>query len=131
MDDSNLPADALHRPPRSFVLRAGRMGPGQQRALVELGPHYLLPFQSTAVDPAALFGRQAPCVLEIGFGMGETTATIAAAHPETNYLGIEVHTPGVGSLLKLIAESELANVRVVQHDAAQVISGALAKSRSA
>ncbi|MBK7062442.1 MAG: tRNA (guanosine(46)-N7)-methyltransferase TrmB [Rubrivivax sp.] len=126
MDDSNLPADALHRPPRSFVLRAGRMGPGQQRALVELGPHYLLPFQSTAVDPAALFGRQAPCVLEIGFGMGLATATIAAARPDTDFIGVEVHEPGVGALLKLIGEQQLHNLRIVRHDAVELLQHMIA-----
>lgn len=126
MDDSNLPADALHRPPRSFVLRAGRMGPGQQRALVELGPHYLLPFQSTPVDPAALFGRQAPCVLEIGFGMGLATATIAAARPDTDFIGVEVHEPGVGALLKLIGEQQLHNLRIVRHDAVELLQHMIA-----
>ncbi len=109
------------RPIRSFVLRQGRVSPAQARARDTLLPRYGVEFKKEYVDMAALFGRSAETVLEIGFGMGETTATIAAAHPETDYLGIEVHTPGVGSLLKLIAERGLTNLRVIQHDAVEVL----------
>ncbi len=109
------------RPIRSFVMRAGRMGPGQARALAELGPRFLIPYQAAALDLAAAFGRAAPKVLEIGFGMGETTARIAAEHHEVDYLGVEVHTPGVGALLKRIGELNLTNVRIIQHDAVEVV----------
>jgi tRNA (guanine-N7-)-methyltransferase len=106
---------------RSFVLRAGRMGPGQQRALRELGPRYLLPFTPQPLDLDAAFGRHAPRVLEIGFGMGDATAQVAAAMPGTDFIGIEVHAPGVGALLKRIGEQGLSNLRLIQHDAVPVL----------
>ena len=106
---------------RSFVLRAGRMGPGQQRALKELGPRFLLPFTPQPLDLDAAFGRQAPRVLEIGFGMGDATAQVAAAMPGTDFIGIEVHAPGVGALLKRIGEQGLSNLRLIQHDAVPVL----------
>ncbi|PXW95271.1 tRNA (guanine-N(7)-)-methyltransferase [Sphaerotilus hippei] len=111
----------IRRSVRSFVVRAGRMGTGQQRALEELGPRYVLPYQPSAIEPAAAFGREAPLVLEIGFGMGDATAQIAAARPDHNFLGVEVHTPGVGALLKHISERKLENLRLVQHDAVEVL----------
>jgi tRNA (guanine-N7-)-methyltransferase len=114
------------RPIRSFVLRAGRTGPGQQRALDQLGPHFVLPFQATVLDFNAAFGRHAPVVLEIGFGMGDATAQFAAARPGVDVLGVEVHTPGVGALLKRIGEMGLANVRIVQHDAVEVLQQMIA-----
>ena len=114
--------DALkHRPLRSFVLRAGRMGSGQQRALLALGPHLVLPYAPAPLDLDATFGRTAPRVLEIGFGMGDATAQVAAAMPNTDFLAVEVHAPGVGALLKHIAEKELTNLRLLQHDAVEVI----------
>jgi tRNA (guanine-N7-)-methyltransferase len=109
------------RPIRSFVLRAGRMGTGQQRALQDLGPRFVLPFQAMPLDAAAVFGRQAPLVLEIGFGMGDATAQIAAAQPGVDFIGVEVHEPGVGALLKHIGERGLSNLRIVQHDAVEVL----------
>ena len=111
---------------RSFVLRAGRVGPGQARALAELGPQFLLPYQSQPIDLESLYGRTAPKILEIGFGMGEGMADIAQAHPENDYLGVEVHTPGVGALLKQLGERDLSNVRIIQHDAVEVLSHMLA-----
>ena len=111
---------------RSFVLRAGRVGPGQARALAELGPQFLLPYQPQPLDLEKLFGRAAPKILEIGFGMGEGMADIAQAHPENDYLGVEVHTPGVGALLKQLGERDLSNVRIIQHDAVEVLSHMLA-----
>src|ERR1700712_5429109 len=89
---------------RSFVVRAGRIGPGQARALATLAPRYVLPFVAGPVDFAAAFGRAAPLVVEIGFGMGSTTAAVAGAAPGTDFLGIEVHPPGVGALLQRIEE---------------------------
>lgn len=111
---------------RSFVLRAGRMGTGQQRALEELGPRYVLPFEPRPLQSQSVFGRQAPLVLEIGFGMGAATAQIAQARPDTDFLGVEVHTPGVGALLKRIGELGLPNLRIVQHDAVAVLEQMLA-----
>ena len=109
------------RPVRSFVLRQGRMSPAQQRALDEGWPRFGVPFAPEPLDFTALFGRAAPVVLEIGCGMGETTATIAAAHPDRDFLGVEVHAPGVGSLLKRVGEAKLSNVRIVRHDAVEVV----------
>ena len=97
------------------------MGPGQARALADLGPRFVLPYRPATTDFGLAFGRKAPLVLEIGFGMGDATATIAAARPEVDFLGIEVHPPGVGALLKRIGELGLANLRIVQHDAVEVL----------
>ena len=110
-----------HPPIRSFVLRQGRYSPAQQRAVAELMPLYGVPYRASPLDLAALFGRKSPVVAEIGFGMGETTARIAAASPGTDFLAIEVHSPGVGSLLKQIGEAGLSNVRLIQHDAVDVL----------
>jgi tRNA (guanine-N7-)-methyltransferase len=114
------------RPIRSFVLRQGRISGAQRRAHSDLLPAYGVPFSPAPVDLDRVFGRSAPKILEIGFGMGETTATIAREHPENDYLGVEVHTPGVGSLLKRIAESGLVNLRLVQHDAVEVLEHMIA-----
>ena len=97
------------------------MSSAQRRAYDSLLPRYAVPFASHPLDLARRFGREAPRILEIGFGMGETTARIAASCPQNDYLAIEVHSPGVGSLLKLIAEQQLANLRIVQHDATEVL----------
>jgi len=117
---------APRRPIKSFVVRAGRMGTGQQRALAELGPRYVLPFKPERLDPAALFGRRAPLVFEIGFGMGGPTAEIAATLADHDFIGCEVHEPGVGALLKLIGERELGNIRIFQHDAVEVLEHMIA-----
>ena len=109
------------RPIRSFVLRQGRVSVAQARACAQLLPRYGIPYAPQPLDLERTFGRSAPKILEIGFGMGETTAAIAAAHPENDYLGIEVHTPGVGSLLKLIDERSVGNLRLIQHDAVEVL----------
>jgi len=114
-------ADPRQRSIRSYVVRAGRMGPGQVRALADLGPRFVLPYSATPFDFAAAFGREAPHVLEIGFGMGDATAQIAQALPGTDFVGVEVHTPGVGALLKRIGELGLNNLRLVQHDAVEVL----------
>ena len=116
----------VRRPIKSFVLRAGRMGPGQTRAMNEWGPKFLLPYAPQPLDTAAAFGRSAPLVVEIGFGMGDATATIAATLPDTDFLGLEVHGPGVGALLKLIGERGLSNVRIVKHDAVEVLEHMIA-----
>ena len=121
--DSPMP---VRRPVRSYVLRGGRLGPGQRRALDELAPRFVLPFVPAPLDAPALFGRPAPLVIEIGFGMGDATAQVAAAHPELDFLGIEVHEAGVGALLKLIGETGLTNLRIVRHDAVEVLEQMLA-----
>ena len=114
---------------RSFVLRAGRLTAGQLRALDDLGPQFLVPFEKQPFDWASTFmhpginnvSRTRPRVLEIGFGMGETTATIAQLLPEDDFLAIEVHLPGVGALLKRIGELGLTNLRLIRHDAVEVL----------
>ena len=116
-----LLAERPARPIRSYVLRTGRMGSGQKRALVELAPRFVLPYEARPLDVAAVFGRAAPLVLEIGFGMGDATAQIAAALPGTDFIGVEVHEPGVGALLQRIDEAALSNLRIVQFDAVLVL----------
>jgi tRNA (guanine-N7-)-methyltransferase len=107
---------------RSFVLRAGRLTAGQQRAIVELGPQFLIPFQKSTLDlERAYSGSSRPKILEIGFGMGETTAAIAQLRPDDDFLAIEVHLPGVGALLKRISELGLTNLRLIRHDAVEVL----------
>jgi tRNA (guanine-N7-)-methyltransferase len=118
----------MRRGVRSYVLRAGRMGPGQQRAIETLGPRFVLPVSddTAAFDFERIFGRQAPVVMEIGFGMGDATAQIAKAHPEIDFLGVEVHEPGVGALLKRIGDEQIGNIRIVQHDAVPVLQRLIA-----
>ena len=115
-----------HRSIRSFVLRQGRFSAAQQRAYDSLMPRYGIPYSNDVLDLAEAFGREAPKILEIGFGMGETTASIAAAYPGQDYLAVEVHTPGVGSLLKQIKAGGLENVRIIQHDAVEVLRDMIA-----
>jgi tRNA (guanine-N7-)-methyltransferase len=115
-------ADALRaRGIRSFVLRTGRTTTGQARALAELGPRFVLPYAAILTNWDAVFGRAAPRILEVGFGMGEATAQIAQALPERDFIGVEVHTPGVGALLLRIEQLALTNQRIVQHDAVEVL----------
>jgi len=112
---------------RSFVLRAGRTTAGQQRAMDELGPKYLIPFQESSLNLQDVFsGSSHPKILEIGFGMGETTAKIAALRLEDDFLAIEVHPPGVGALLKLIGVNNLTNIRLIRHDAVEVLEKMIA-----
>ncbi len=106
---------------RSFVRRTGRTTAGQAKAFADVGPQFLVPFSGAPADFAAIFKRSVPTILEIGFGMGEATAHIAAVMPETNFLCCEVHTPGVGALLKRIEEQNLSNIRILQHDAVEVM----------
>ncbi|WP_443082425.1 tRNA (guanosine(46)-N7)-methyltransferase TrmB [Tepidimonas sp.] len=106
---------------RSFVRRAGRTTSGQARALQTLGPRFVLPYGPAPLDAVAAFGRRAPLVLEIGFGMGEATAHIAQLRPNDDFLCCEVHEPGVGALLKRIGEQGLTNIRIIQHDAVEVL----------
>jgi tRNA (guanine-N7-)-methyltransferase len=118
--------DAPQRRIRSYVLRQGRMSDAQKRAYGEGLKHWGIAYAPVPLDLATAFGRVAPVILEIGFGMGRTTAEIAHAHPQNNYLGVEVHTPGVGSLLKEIETRQLSNVRIIQHDAVEVLTHMLA-----
>ena len=111
---------------RSYVLRQGRVSNAQQRCYDSLMPQYGIPYSAQVLALGTAFGRSAPKILEIGFGMGESTATIAVAHPDLDYLAIEVHTPGVGSLLKQIEEKQLSNIRIIQHDAVEVLRDMLA-----
>jgi tRNA (guanine-N7-)-methyltransferase len=111
----------FYRRIRSFVRREGRLTKGQHRALEELFPIYGVPFTPQSLDMDALFGRSAPRILEIGFGNGGALAQLAQRHPENDYLGIEVHRPGVGNLLIQIEQHHLTNVRVSQHDAVEVL----------
>jgi tRNA (guanine-N7-)-methyltransferase len=115
-----------HRTIRSFVLRQGRFSPAQQRAYESLLPRFGIAFAAAPLNLSRVFGRTSPKILEIGFGMGETTAAIAKARPKDDFLAIEVHRPGVGGLLKLIEQERLANVRIVQHDAVEVVEHMLA-----
>ncbi|MCG6871721.1 MAG: tRNA (guanosine(46)-N7)-methyltransferase TrmB [Gammaproteobacteria bacterium] len=116
------------RPPvRSFVRREGRITPAQQRALAELLPRYGIAFENRLLEPQAAFGRAAPLAMEIGFGNGEALCAMAAADPRHNYLGVEVWRPGVGRLLRCLAEAELDNVRVITEDAVVVLRQGLTK----
>lgn len=118
--------EPAHRPIRSFVMRTGRMTAGQARALEDLWPRYGVEYSAALLDLDALFGRRAPRTLEIGFGNGEHLASLAAAHPERDYLGVEVHRPGVGHLLMLAATNNLANIRTSTHDAVEVLRDQIA-----
>ena len=111
----------MRRTVRSYVLRQGRVTAGQERALAELMPVYGIEFKDELLRPAAVFGREAPLVLEIGSGMGDATAQIAKARPDSDFVAVEVHGPGIGSLLKLIGKEQLKNLRVIRHDALEVL----------
>lgn len=111
---------------RSFVLRQGRMSPAQHRYLDAMMPRVGIGFRPEVIDAQRVFGRVAPLVVEIGFGMGAATADIAAARPDEDFIGIEVHAPGVGNLCKLIDERRISNLRIVQHDAVEVLRDMIA-----
>ena len=116
-----------HRPIRSYVLRTGRMTPGQERAFQDHWQSWGLEYSKHSLDPAAAFGRQGPLVLEIGFGMGDSLVEMAAAAPDSNFIGIEVHRPGVGRLLHSMAAREVGNIRVYCHDAVEVLRDCIAE----
>jgi tRNA (guanine-N7-)-methyltransferase len=118
--------EAKHPHIRSFVLRQGRVSAAQLRYYENAMPRYGIPYAKERLDLNKVFGRDAPKILEIGFGMGESTAAIALARPGSDYLAVEVHTPGVGSLLKQIEEQGISNIRIVQHDAVEVLRDMLA-----
>ena len=115
-----------HRAVRSFVRRAGRMTDAQQRALVELWPRFGVPPGDTVLDLAALYAHRVPCTLEIGFGNGDHLAARAQAEPERNFLGIEVHRPGIGHLLLAAAAAGLGNLRIIEHDGVEVLRNRIA-----
>jgi tRNA (guanine-N7-)-methyltransferase len=117
-----------HRPIRTYVLRQGRITDAQKRAREELLPRFGVPYSREPLDLERLFGRAAPTILEIGSGMGETTARIAAANPGNDYLAVEVHAPGVGSLLGRASAAGLANLRVIQHDAVEVVENMIPRA---
>ncbi|MCW3479854.1 tRNA (guanosine(46)-N7)-methyltransferase TrmB [Neisseriaceae bacterium JH1-16] len=112
---------AYQRHIKSFVLRQGHLTAAQQRAMDEGMPRWGIAYRAEPLDLTAAFERQAPKILEIGFGMGTATAEIARTCPDNDYLGVEVHSPGVGNLLKLIGEQEITNLRIIRHDAVEVI----------
>jgi tRNA (guanine-N7-)-methyltransferase len=105
---------------RSFVLRSGRETAAQRRAYDSLAPQFVVPFENKVMDYTAVFGNGNPVIAEIGFGMGAATAIIAGTHPANNYLGIEVHRPGIGRLLWEIEQRSLSNIRIIEHDAVEV-----------
>ena len=116
-----MTASDSRRPIRSYVLRTGRMTPGQQRAFDEYWDRWGLEAGAGTLDFDKVFGRSGPRVLEIGFGMGQSLVAMAAAAPETNFIGIEVHRPGVGKLLHSMQEQGVDNIRVYCHDAVEVL----------
>ena len=116
-----------HRRIRSYVLREGRLTTGQQRAFDQIWPRLGLEFQARELDLEHVFGNSNPVFLEIGFGNGESLAEMARAHPDRNYLGVEVHGPGVGHLLLKLEEYGCTNVRVIRHDAVEVLGQMLAR----
>jgi len=123
VDTSELP---YQRRIRSFVLRQGRLTKGQERALETAWPQFGIEYAELPLDLAQTFGRsESSKILEIGFGMGDATAKIAQTLPNSDFLAVEVHTPGVGSLLKLMQEGEISNIRIIQHDAVEVLQNML------
>lgn len=119
--DGRAGETAEHGHIKSFVRRAGRMSAAQQNYYSEMMPKIGIPFAPLPIELVTVYGRNAPKILEIGTGMGETTAKIADAHRENDYLGVEVHVPGIGALCKQIAERELTNLRICAHDAVEVV----------
>ena len=113
------------QPVRSYVLRAGRITQAQRRALDELLPRFGIAYSPALLDLDRVFGRTAPCVLEIGFGNGDTLVDLAVRSPDTDFIGVEVHPPGIGHCLLAIQSKELTNVRVIAHDAVDVLANQL------
>jgi tRNA (guanine-N7-)-methyltransferase len=111
---------------RSFVTRSGRITPAQERALATLGPKYGIGYAPQRLETRAVFGREAPLTIEIGFGNGDNLLALASAHPGRDFLGVEVHRPGVGRLLLALEERQLTNLRVICHDAVEVLEQQIA-----
>lgn len=126
--DSSTPEGSAEHPRaiRSFVIRGGRLTSSQENALATQWPHFGLDAQNGLIDPAQVFGRRAPLVMEIGFGMGDSLLTMASGNPERDFIGVEVHKPGVGRLLHEIAEKRLHNLRVYRHDAKEILRDCIA-----
>ena len=124
--DSGSPDEFKERHIRSFVHRRSHMTPGQKQAVEQHMDKWALPYQASRLDYDQAFGRNAPTILEIGFGMGETTQKIAQLRADENFLGVEVFNAGVGALLKRIEESGVGNIRIVQHDAVEVVQNMIA-----
>lgn len=118
---TNLPKNATRRRVRSFVLRAGRLTEGQKRALEELWPHFGIEESDDTLDFTVLFGNDDPVIMEIGFGNGDATWQMAKAHSDQNYLGVEVHRPGVGHLLLKLEQEVINNVRIACADAVELL----------
>ncbi|MCR4954377.1 MAG: tRNA (guanosine(46)-N7)-methyltransferase TrmB [Treponema sp.] len=114
--------DLLRREVKTYVLRIGRMTAAQEHAYNELAPSFCIPFENKKLNFVDIFGNTNPIVIEIGFGMGDATAKLAKAHPEINYIGIEVHRPGVGKLLGEIKRLELKNLYIIEYDALEVLN---------
>lgn len=125
MSSNSDTATSRHRRIKSFVLRTGRLTTAQRRALHELWPRFGLDLHGQRISLADAFNRAAPVTLEIGFGNGENLAAMALAAPEQNFLGIEVHEPGVGHCLLQIEKHQLNNVRLIRHDAVEVLESAI------
>lgn len=119
-------ADLRRRHIRSFAMRRGHVTAGQQRAYEQLFPAVQVPYCAQPIDPRAIYGRDAPLVLEIGFGMGETSAEIAARHPDIDFLCVEVYRAGIGALARRLHERQLGNVRLIEHDAVEVVRDMIA-----
>ena len=120
-DDSNDSLPLIKREVKTYVLRAGRMTAAQENAYKELAPAYCIPFENKRINFVDIFGNTNPIIVEIGFGMGDATWQIAKANPNINYIGIEVHTPGVGKLLSEIQKNELKNLYIIEYDAMEVL----------
>ena len=120
-DDSNDSLPLIKREVKTYVLRAGRMTAAQEKAYKQLAPAYCIPFENKRINFVDIFGNTNPIIVEIGFGMGDATWQIAKANPNINYIGIEVHTPGVGKLLSEIQKNELKNLYIIEYDAMEVL----------
>lgn len=120
-DDSNDSLPVIKREVKTYVLRAGRMTAAQEKAYKQLAPVYCIPFENKRINFVDIFGNTNPIIVEIGFGMGGATWQIAKANPNINYIGIEVHTPGVGKLLSEIQKNELKNLYIIEYDAMEVL----------
>lgn len=120
-DDSNDSLPVIKREVKTYVLRAGRMTAAQEKAYNQLAPAYCIPFENKRINFVDIFGNTNPIIVEIGFGMGDATWQIAKANPNINYIGIEVHTPGVGKLLSEIQKNELKNLYIIEYDAMEVL----------
>lgn len=118
-----------HRPIRTYVVRGGRLTPAQQKAMDRLWPRYGLKIEAGRIDQVALFGREAPLVFEVGFGMGEALLEMASQHPEEDHIGVDVHPPGIGNILRGIEERGLENLRVYEHDAKEVLRDCVAEQQ--